>query len=309
MNLQEYIRYKRRELLSEVYDKTLSSVVVSRMDVGRTPLFIFGSGRNGSTLMSSILNNHPQIFIPPENNIIPFAIKYWYIHPLKSQACKLDRIFQELKKPSMWNVDFQDLKLRLQSEKNVGVDDVLHEIYSAYANEHKTSQAFIWGDKTPSNTISAHIIKKQFPRSKILFLLRDPRAVISSLLDVDYDFHIDRVDHFIWVWKNALNKYEAIMKDDPDSIQLLKYEDFVGNPSLELESLTNWLGLQFDKAIMNNTEENMSLLGVTIAKNHQNLRRNIDPSFADKWKKNLDKDIASHILKKLKVEMGRYGYA
>ena len=41
--------------------------------------FILGSGRNGSTLVASILNAHRDIFIPPEQFILPYAIMKRYL--------------------------------------------------------------------------------------------------------------------------------------------------------------------------------------------------------------------------------------
>ena len=41
--------------------------------------FILGSGRNGSTLLSSILNAHKSLFIPPEQFVLPYAIMKRYL--------------------------------------------------------------------------------------------------------------------------------------------------------------------------------------------------------------------------------------
>ena len=41
--------------------------------------FIIGSGRNGSTLLATILNAHKDIFIPPEQFVLPYAIIRRYI--------------------------------------------------------------------------------------------------------------------------------------------------------------------------------------------------------------------------------------
>ena len=50
------------------------------------PFFILGSGRNGSTLLSSILNAHPELFIPSEQFILPYTIMRRYIFWFKFRS-------------------------------------------------------------------------------------------------------------------------------------------------------------------------------------------------------------------------------
>jgi hypothetical protein len=311
MKLEEKIRYKKIEYLSETYDKSLSLFINNRREYGNPPIFIFGSGRNGSTLMASVLNNHSRIFIPSENTIIPFAIRYWHLNPFKSWEVKLKRIFKELEKPSIWKIDFTDLKSRLKStiNENRNIYYILHEIYCEYGMKHKANLDIIWGDKTPSNTVFLHIIKKQFVDSKIIFLLRDPRAVISSSILFNTKQNIDRLDHLIWRWKCSLKKYEEIKYRDSNSIMLVKYEEFVQKPKKQIKEIMNWMGLEFEHNMLDNTERNMSLLGVQNTKHHQNLRNKITSSYIDKWKSNLSEDIVSHIEKKLTKEMKSQNYA
>ena len=44
--------------------------------ISEQPFFILGSGRNGSTLLASILNSNPNILIPPEQYVLPYSIMY-----------------------------------------------------------------------------------------------------------------------------------------------------------------------------------------------------------------------------------------
>ncbi len=296
--------------MSSSYDKFLSSLITPIGNNCHPPLFIAGSGRNGSTLISSILNNHENIFIPPENSIIPFAIKYWLLHPLASWEAKLDVIFKELDKPSMWSLDVIKVKSKLQAcslgERNINF--LIHSIYFEYAKVHKHSNNIIWGDKTPSNTVYLHIMKKQFENSKVVFLLRDPRAVMSSLLEADYSYYIKRIDHMIWRWKNSLRKYNEINRKYPNEIWLLKYEDFVVDPGKMTIQLVDWLGLQCDETLIRGKDRNMELLGVSDAMHHQNIRNEISVGSIDKWKTKLDLKCKLHVENSLKHEMRALNY-
>ncbi len=220
----------------------------------------------------------------------------------------MDRIFQEIDKPSMWNVDFRKLRDELIESNNLNAGLILDRIYSKYSFDYKGNQEIMWGDKTPANTIYAHMIKKQFPNCKIIFLLRDPRAVISSLLDVNYTYYMDRLDHMLWRWKISLKKYEELSIKDPSAITLLKYEELVNNPEAVIKNKLNWLGLKYEEKILDNTEINMSLLGVSKAKHHQNLRVAVTSKFTDKWMSKLPNEISIYIKNSLCEQMNKYEY-
>ena len=50
--------------------------------------FIFGSGRNGSTLLARLLNTHSQIFLPPEQFALPYTIIDWHSSLFKNPLYK-----------------------------------------------------------------------------------------------------------------------------------------------------------------------------------------------------------------------------
>ena len=69
--------------------------------------FVLGSGRNGSTLLASILNAHKDIFVPPEQFILPYAIMKQYLsffHTKNAWRKDILRMFIEEKKTLNWNV-------------------------------------------------------------------------------------------------------------------------------------------------------------------------------------------------------------
>jgi len=65
-----------------IYEKIAASLVrfikwlktYKPVELSNPPFFILGSGRNGSTLLSAILNSHQSVFIPPEQFVLPFSI-------------------------------------------------------------------------------------------------------------------------------------------------------------------------------------------------------------------------------------------
>jgi protein-tyrosine sulfotransferase len=310
MNAREKTYYIKSKYLSSSHDKILSLLVKPINTNTRPPLFISGSGRNGSTLISSILNNHDEIFIPPENTIIPFAINYWHLHPFKNWESKIEVIFKELKKPSIWKVDLTRLKATLTTcaSKNRNINHLIESIYLEYARIHKKNKSIIWGDKTPSNTAYLYTMMKQFSHSKVIFLVRDPRAVICSLLVANHTYYSQRIDYMIWRWRNYLNKYYEIRKKNPNNIFFLRYEEFVASPAKITLQLVNWLGLQYDETLIVGKEKNMNLLGVGDAMHHQNIKNEISTDYINKWEIMLTAKDRANIENTLKNEMIALSY-
>ena len=306
---ESHIRYKIRHL-SNLYDRNLTYLIKSKKYDYRPPLFICGSGRNGSTLISSILNNHDNVFIPPENSIIPFAIKFFLFNKLYRWNYKVEKIITELKKPSKWKLNIDELEDQLKSlpKNRQNVNYLINHIYFFYAKHHSKNNALIWGDKTPSNTVFSLIMKKQFAGSKVLFMIRDPRDVINSLLKINYEYYIEILDFKIWIWKNSVAKYKEISEKYPKDILLLPYEEFVVAPEKKMHQIINWLDLQENKLIIDGKESNMDILGVQDANHHQQIRENISGKSINNWNIELDTNIVQKIELALKNEMIDFNY-
>ena len=60
------------------------------------PFFIYGSGRNGSTLLASLLNNNENISIPPEQYVMPHAIIDWKLNKFQSYNKFISKIIRSL---------------------------------------------------------------------------------------------------------------------------------------------------------------------------------------------------------------------
>ena len=107
---------------SEKYRLVISSLVNfmrifsnAPIKLSPAPFFILGSGRNGSTLLASILNAHKDVFVPPEQFILPYTIFkrylkfYWSINNLKQD------VLNTIKMPNQtlnWKVDLKEIELK-----------------------------------------------------------------------------------------------------------------------------------------------------------------------------------------------------
>ncbi len=117
---------------------------------------------------------------------------------------------------------------------------------SLYTRAVREKKALYFVDKTPRNYLILDDIKRIFPDSKIIFLLRHPLAIFSSLLD-----------SLNWDWSKLLTSpgrrldlvaaprliSQAIDEDDQPIV--VHYEDLIASPRSTMETLCGRLGVEF----------------------------------------------------------------
>jgi hypothetical protein len=301
-------RYKTT-LFSSSYDDVFSCLMPAGHRSAFDFLFIAGSGRNGSTLLSAILNNHPAICIPPEHRMIPTSIRYWHTHPQHSWERKIDAVCSFLAQPSQWNADISSIKnnlLQFPKQKR-SLAPVLEYIYHHMVPTGKS--VTVLGDKTPSNTTYIKLIKKQFPGSKIIFLVRDPRDVMASYLKANEPYYTERFDFMLWRWKDAIEKYRSLVKRSAADVLLVKYEDLVTDPSESVKAILQLLNLDFHPRILEDYNKNIAFLGVQEAVHHQNINNPISTTSIGAWRLSLPQQLAERTTKKLTRYMKDLNYS
>ena len=111
--------------------------------------FILGSGRNGSTLLATILNAHKNIVIPPEQFLLPYIIiRRYLLFPFNTKAWlkNVKKLYLKKEKTTNWQLDISKIKL-----KNGSISEIFNQIFLKYKVKHK-KEAKYWGEKSPLNT-------------------------------------------------------------------------------------------------------------------------------------------------------------
>lgn len=212
------------------------------------PLFIMGCQRSGTTLVSSILNSHPNISIYHEsflfhifsrelkfygdlskhNNLRLLAIDLAFV--IKSQAREIGK-----GKPA-FSPSVEDI-LELSSEPSFnGLYTAIFKLY-AYANEKSRG-----GDKTPENYQYLKTIKEGFPSSPIIYLIRDPRDVILSSQKI-FGTSLEKA---AYMWNEAYQTYSALS----ENAHLVKYELLVTEPETSLKQMCHYINEDYTESLL-----------------------------------------------------------
>ncbi len=117
-------------------------------------VFLLGFPRSGTTVMESVLANHPQIVTLEERNTLQAGVLNFLDDP---------RALADLETASGW---------ALQPYR----DDYWARVKQF--GDDPSGKIFI--DKNPFNTLKLPLIYRLFPKAKIIFAVRDPRDVVLS---------------------------------------------------------------------------------------------------------------------------------
>ena len=139
---------------------------------------------------------------------------------------------------------FADLGLEPGDIKNTLLEKELRDWPELFATilqlYGQKSGAVRWGEKTPGHYRFVSTLLDWYPDCHILFVMRDPRAIVASNLRApfspSYPWFIARR------WTEMLRQYDRY-KDDPRVCMLL-YEDFVTDPGEVLAKAISNLDLQ-----------------------------------------------------------------
>jgi hypothetical protein len=146
----------------------------------RVPFFIVGCTRSGTTLLQALIDNHPNIAIPPESNIyLRFGrIFHTYGDPsVRRNRLRLIRAILHDGCIQRWRLAASpgDIEQRLQQKNFPGIIEAL---FSFYARKHGARR---WGDKTPAHIHYLSDIRRDFPDAKLIHLVRDGRDVAEAM--------------------------------------------------------------------------------------------------------------------------------
>lgn len=218
------------------------------------PVFIVGCPRSGNTLVSCILNKHPDFFILLEGNLFSGRYIRWHRSVSDGQSPRgafLDATASFLR--SRFGLSGGDVVDRLP--ENGSWSTLLDALLTACIDRFKPS-AQVWGDKTPQNVAYLPTIQEQYPDARFIFVHRDPRHVVNSLSKPAFYLASDSpvsnaevVDHYLNVY---LRQRRAV---DSSSVFELRYQDLIREPEPVMRRLCSFLNVEYTHRLLEAADE------------------------------------------------------
>lgn len=212
------------------------------MEINKSPVFIIGSHRSGSTLLRYLIDTHPRIACPPETKLVG-AIDAFFRYPQTLIALETLGFTRE------------DVLRRLRS--------FLEAILTEYSGKQGKQR---WVEKTPNNFRYLAMIDEIFDRTAIyIVIVRHPLDCITSLVEFfltmsqHYDPDISR--HFriygesnialAQYWKTVYETIHTFAAGIQERVWLVQYEQLTASPSVTLQELLGFLNEEYCPELLN----------------------------------------------------------
>jgi len=318
-NSSEYRKLQEGKIFLEKYRQRI-----------KKPIFIFGVPRTGTTLLHSILCAHDQLAWFSNQDIKNWITDlehyqiYDYYKWLKSAKKKIPmneeallvfgkRLGSGLKQ--FGHPPKGTTKIPIEGEifwrkyfgseyvKDISIDKKIllaKDLLETIENQSKTR--FVC--KAPNNSMRLFAIQKIFPDAQFINIIRDPRAVVNSMLqrykeegkfqpniqikNMASYANLDLIGKFSTLYKEVTESIYEFMIKNPDNLLNIKYDDLLREPFKEVNKVIKFCDLE-----ERNPKEIMPPL-----------RKNTN----EKWKKNLTKEDQKRIFEIVEPALEKMNY-
>jgi hypothetical protein len=205
-----------------------------------SPFFIVGHERSGTTLLAAGLDRHSRVAVPPETHFFADLCPAVHAGLSADPAVMVNHFFKGFRIRDL-KLDPGELLGRLTDVQPTWTNLFL-EALKLYAQRH--GKQFV-GEKTPGHWRDVPQILKLLPRSRIIWVVRDGRDTVLSLMKTPWKQHSNPALHALR-WRYTTDRMLAFESQFPDRILRVKYEHLVRNVEAELRRACEFLGVEFE---------------------------------------------------------------
>ncbi|MDT0627686.1 sulfotransferase [Alteromonas sp. W364] len=214
------------------------------------PIFVMGTQRSGTTLLTRILSAHKKIFVQNE--------------------AELPIIFNGETEPSKVT---SNIKAEILRHDDIDIDKLLSDGYK------------IWGLKDPQLTEHIEVLKNFLPDTKFIIILRDGRGVANSYIENKWGLGTN-VYTGAQRWKREVRQQIEFMNSMPENFFFIKFEDMVGDLESSMRNICNFLNIDFDEEMLDyNNKESF----YEIKTENRHTFKKPDMKLTKKWQQKLSK--------------------
>jgi hypothetical protein len=214
------------------------------------PLLVGGCPRSGTTLLRTLLDNHPVLAVPPETDfVIPLWVRRGRFRDLRDPRAR--------RRVAEWIFDTPWRGGNRLRAGAIGRDEAVARVVAApptlgslfaaafavFADVHGKPR---WGDKRPGYAVYVDAVFALFPDAQLINLVRDPRAAAASQVRAPWyrDGRRLSVQAAAANWAVAIDRVDRYAERlRPDQLLDVRYEDLVLDPRGTLSRVCAFAGL------------------------------------------------------------------
>jgi hypothetical protein len=278
------------------------------------PLLIGACPRSGTTLLRSLLNNHPELAVPAETD---FVIGAWnHRGRWRDLRRAADR-----RRLAEWILDTPGRGGKRIRAGAFSRDEAVERIVAAPPTLGSALAALFamfaeakgkprWGDKRPAYAVYLDALFALFPDAQFVNLVRDPRAAAASQMRAPWydDGRTLELGPAVANWEYAVRRVDAYAERlCPDQLLDVRYEDLVRDPEAALTRICDFAGLPAGPAVgrMLARPRGGRLTGAW----HERVAEPITPASVEAWRERLAPHEVALVEHAAAPYLARFGYA
>lgn len=218
-------------------------------------IFVLSSPRSGSTLLRVMIGGHPQLFAPPELDLLNFSTLGERKTVLQDRfAFRLEGLLRALMALHRCNPDQARQMMANYEAKNLDT----HAFYRLLQQWIGADRMLV--DKTPAYALDPAILQRtevEFQEPLYIHLTRHPMGMIQSFEEAhtdqvffryEHDFSPRQLAELTWLvsHQNILDFLQQIPKERRT---LIRYEDLVKEPVVMMQQVSEFLQVPFEQVM------------------------------------------------------------
>lgn len=226
----------------------------------KTPMFIVGLPRTGTTLTERIVASHSQVESVGETEFVQMVIRR------ESGVQSVEKMTPEM--------------IEVMAGKDIGL------ISQGYldAVRYKLGDEPMFIDKLPFNFLYLGFIAKAFPQARIIYLKRNPMDACFALYKqvftwaYKYSYTLDALGQYYVAYDRIMHHWRKLLGDRLIEVE---YESLVADQEGQTRRLLDSLGLEFEESCLRFDENKAAS---TTASSVQ-VRQKVHTGSVNKWKR------------------------
>lgn len=248
----------------------------------RRHYFIIGVPRSGTTLLKILLAAHPEIGGSDYESTGIFGIR---------------DIFEY----AMGELTPEQIKAELDASADI------IQFYDRIADcLLARTKKRIFVDKLQVRSYRLAYVKKHFPQSVFIHIVRDGRDCYCSALNHPNVRQAESLTRFARYWRSTVSLPAQILP--PERLYTFKYEDLTSNPQATLESLMAFLGLSFSHEQIE-VKHFSKMTSIKKREVHENLAQPITARSQGRWRSELTVEEVKQFNHIAGEELTAFGYS
>lgn len=271
--------------------------------MNQKPIFLLGIHKSGTSLLRSLLNGHSQLYTIPVETHYFQNMHYWVDNEYRFRRPKplshteiieqfnkwihLNNIGEDPYSDAISKNIFDEKKFQ-DAITNLNADDTdkarIEKYFEAihYSVEgKKLPENLRIVEKSVENSEFAEELTRFFPEAQFIRIIRNPYANMVSLRkykSIDFGFPIMRR-----MIRTLYNGYYFLYRNQRtiQNYYLIRYEDLVVNPKIEIQKLCKFLQIPFEDILIKPTYQSRLWSGNSMT---DKKFASVDASQLNKWK-------------------------